>query len=73
MLDVKDSEILTIYKKLDLISNIDIFQSLPIKSVRDLLESSPIQKVEAGEIFIKEGENGDTFYVIAEGIVRVYS
>ena len=70
---MKENEILTLYKKLDIISNIDIFQSLPMRKVRDMLESSKIEKVKAGELVIKEGENGEKFYIIAEGIIRTFS
>lgn len=73
VLDVKENKLLAAYKKLDIISSIDIFQNLPLRKVRDLLESSKVEKVKAGELVIKEGEKGEKFYIIAEGIVRAFS
>lgn len=73
ILDIEDNQMLSIYKKLDLISKIDIFENLPLKSVRDMLESCKVEHIKAGEIFIKEGETGEKFYIVAEGTVRVFS
>lgn len=44
-----------------------LFKSLDEKQMVDIVDVMGVKKVEAGDVVITEGENGDFFYVIDEG------
>ena len=55
----------------DLLRRLPLFQPLPLPTLERVAGSLASQQVAAGVTVITEGEEGDLFYVIAEGSVRV--
>jgi CRP-like cAMP-binding protein len=49
-----------------------LFSSLTPGSLRSLVEKVTIQVYQAGERIVKEGDPGNTLYVVVEGEVKVY-
>jgi MFS family permease len=50
---------------------VEMFAPLPIATVENVSRSVSEVRVEAGEVVIREGDAGESFYVIAEGIFDV--
>ena len=73
VVDIENTERLEIYRKLDLISSVEILKNLPPRKVRDVVDSCYKETFKAGEIIIKEGEKGSKFYIIAEGVAKVFT
>jgi MFS family permease len=59
--------------ELDLIRSVPLFEPLPPTSLEKLARAGVWQRAEAGARIVCEGEHGDTFYVIAEGLLAVTS
>ncbi len=47
------------------------FKNLPPANIKDLLERMETVKVSKGEIIVRQGEPGDTFYVLTDGEAQV--
>jgi CRP-like cAMP-binding protein len=47
-----------------------LFEGLPPETLDELAQDASLRSVRAGETIIREGEEGDTLFVIAEGRVR---
>jgi len=56
---------------LDLIRRVGIFQRLPLENVQRAFERMESRTVEAGDTIIKEGDEGEEYYLIEEGKVEV--
>lgn len=48
-----------------------LFKSLDATGRQDLLESGVVMRFDAGEVVLSEGAEGDTMYLIMDGMVRV--
>ncbi|XXF81463.1 cyclic nucleotide-binding domain-containing protein [Myxococcaceae bacterium GXIMD 01537] len=57
---------------LDALPNIPLFSDLPRDAFIELFERCPLRRFGAGELIIEQGSQGDAFYVICEGQVRVF-
>lgn len=55
----------------DLVRRLPLFQPLPLPTLERLVSNLSVRQVEAEVTVITEGEEGDLFYLIAEGSVRV--
>jgi len=55
------------------LSQIDVFDSISLKSARDLIQTSTEEHYLSGQIIVKEGTFGTKFYIIEKGICRIYS
>jgi len=58
-------------KAFELFSGLDIFQELDDEVVRQLAASSQRKLFDAGEVLVREGEEGDSLFVVERGAVRV--
>jgi CRP-like cAMP-binding protein len=56
---------------LDALPNIPLFSDLPRDAFIELFERCPLRRFNEGERVIEQGTQGDAFYVICEGKVRV--
>lgn len=50
---------------------VSAFASLPVATVENLAHRARFEKFDAGRDVVQQGDAGDTFYVIADGAVRV--
>jgi len=50
---------------------IPLFSDLPKNAFVDLLERMQLHRFEANEVLLREGDVGDSFYIVASGKVRV--
>jgi CRP-like cAMP-binding protein len=57
---------------LDALPNIPLFSDLPRDAFIELFERCPLRRFGAGELILEQGSQGDSFYVICEGRVRVF-
>jgi CRP-like cAMP-binding protein len=55
----------------ELIKGVEIFDGLETRDINKVLKSATGKKFEAGHVIFKEGDNGDCFYLIIDGRVRV--
>ncbi|KRX00899.1 Cyclic nucleotide-binding protein [Pseudocohnilembus persalinus] len=60
-------------RRMELLSNIDIMQSLTIKNINWLLDSIVVEKYFPGDLIVEEGNLGDKFYIIESGVARIFS
>lgn len=60
-------------KRLDLLGNIDIFASLTLKNVRYLLDCLEIIEIKRGEMIFPENSIGNKFFIVEQGLVKIYS
>jgi MFS family permease len=51
--------------------SLPLFQPLPIATVENVSRGVAEMQVRAGEVVIREGDPGDRFYIIAEGVLDV--
>jgi small-conductance mechanosensitive channel/CRP-like cAMP-binding protein len=58
-------------KAFELFSRVDIFHELDGQIVRQLAASSQRKLYDAGEVLVREGEQGDSLFVVEKGAVRV--
>ncbi|XP_022245825.1 cAMP-dependent protein kinase type II regulatory subunit-like isoform X2 [Limulus polyphemus] len=54
------------------VQNILLFRSLDEQQMRKVLDAMFEKKVEPGQVVIKQGDDGDYFYVIQNGIYSIY-
>jgi hypothetical protein len=57
--------------ELDLIRSVPLFEPLPPTSLEKLARAAVWEPAPAGTDVVREGEHGDTFYVVAEGSLVV--
>jgi len=60
-------------RRLNLLSFIDIFQILPLMSIVLLLDSLVEEHYEPDEKVIEEGSIGNKFYIVENGIGKIFS
>ncbi len=56
---------------LDVFSMVDFLRDLPLSRARTLLQVARTFELPAGEKIVKQGTRGDSFYIIARGIVEI--
>lgn len=54
------------------VQNIFLFRSLDYEQMMEVLDAMFEKKVDAGEYVIRQGDDGDNFYVIDSGVYEVY-
>ena len=59
-------------KNMDVIASIPIFNGLPEDQIRAIRQIAVEKKINKGEIIFSEGEDGNGFFVIAEGRVKIF-
>ncbi|KNC52826.1 cGMP-dependent 3',5'-cGMP phosphodiesterase A [Thecamonas trahens ATCC 50062] len=70
-LDVDESPHREAIMLMDLLSSIDLFQHLPLAYSSTLLHAARRKTFEAEEYLVRQGEDGDTFFVMSSGLVCV--
>lgn len=55
----------------DIVLRSHLFKSLDEAGRQHLLESGFVMRYDAGDVILREGDPGDTMYVVMEGTVRV--
>lgn len=73
VIDVQKPKAFDYLQKIDVLSSIEVFESLSLRNVRDLLQSANDEHFSAGQIVIKEGTLSHKFYIILKGVARIYS
>jgi MFS family permease len=61
----------TVPEELEILAPIPLFEPLPPTSLEKLARSAARRHLSAGATVLREGEYGDTFYVVVEGSLRV--
>lgn len=56
----------------ELLAKTTLFDDLSPEDVKALAESLKLQRFAAGESIVKQGEPGDSMFVVAEGVVSIY-
>ncbi len=59
-------------KILDIISNTPLFNGLPENQIEEIGQIAITKHLNKGEIIFSEGDDGNGFYIIAEGKVKIY-
>lgn len=54
------------------VKNILLFKSLDQNQMQEVIDAMFERKVKAGEVVIKQGDDGDNFYVIASGTYNIF-
>ena len=62
----RDNELMS---NLDLICSLEIFNSVPLSRIAEVLACCVEKKYNAGEIILQEGDEGEKFYIIKSGSV----
>ncbi len=57
---------------LDIISGIPLFRGLPDKQLKEIEQITVDRNFNKGEIIFSEGDDGNGFYVVAEGKVKIF-
>ena len=57
---------------LDIISNCPLFEGLPEKQIEDIQYITIEKKYSKGEIIFAEGDDGNGFFIVADGRVKIY-
>ena len=57
---------------LDIISNIPLFRGLPDKQLKEIARITIGRNFNKGEIIFSEGDDGNGFFVVAEGKVKIF-
>ncbi|EGR34400.1 hypothetical protein IMG5_013180 [Ichthyophthirius multifiliis] len=70
--NIQNNEVQLI-QRLDIISKIDLFEYLPLKHAKYLMDCVKVEYYQKDEFIFKEGDIGDKFYIIQYGQVRIYS
>ena len=66
-LDVENPENAAALEVLDLVTNIDLFNSLTIQHAREILQIVEVAHYKAGDYVIRAGDEGHTMMIIASG------
>src|SRR5438067_7329604 len=56
---------------IDMLANVDLFEGLPKKALRQIAESGKEMSFDAGAVVCKEGESDGRFYLIEDGSAQV--
>jgi CRP-like cAMP-binding protein len=59
------------YKILDVLGHIDIFQDFPITKAKEFLAIVKEEKFKKGEFIVRKGTEGECFYIITLGNVKI--
>lgn len=59
-------------KILDIISNIPLFNGLPVDQLEAIKQIAIEKQIKKGEMVVSEGDDGKGFFVIAEGRIKVF-
>ena len=70
---IKDIKKDNVLENLEVISQIEILNELPLKRISDLIRCLKEEHFSKGKFIIREGTIGDRFYLVKEGICKVYS
>ncbi|GIX82423.1 cAMP-dependent protein kinase type II regulatory subunit [Caerostris extrusa] len=54
------------------VRNILLFRSLDLQQMQEVLDAMFERKVKPGDMVIKQGDDGDNFYVIDNGVYHIY-
>ncbi len=73
VLDVHKPKAFDYLQKVDILSSIEVFDSFSLRNVRDLLQSANDEYYTPGQIVIKEGTVGNKFYILLDGVARIFS
>lgn len=57
---------------LEAVKGIFLFKSLESEQLREVLDAMFLREVKSGEYIIKQGDDGDNFYVIDSGKYDIY-
>jgi len=57
---------------LDIISGIPLFRGLPEKQLKEIEQITAGRNFNKGEVIFSEGDDGNGFYVVAEGKVKIF-
>ena len=60
-------------RNLELISNIPLFREMSLRRLSDLLNCLKCVEYSKGETICKKGSIGWDFYIVKQGIIRVYN
>jgi len=58
---------------LDIVCSIDLFKNVPIRTIKDTIIAADKISFKAGETVVGEGEVANKFYIILDGILRLFS
>ena len=56
----------------NIISDTPLFNGLPEKQIKQIESIAVIKKYSKGEVIFLDGDNGDGFYIVAQGKVKIY-
>ncbi|XP_022255762.1 cAMP-dependent protein kinase type II regulatory subunit-like, partial [Limulus polyphemus] len=78
--DEDDDSLKAVYPKTDeqrqrlgeAVENILLFRSLDEQQMQQVLDAIFEKKVEPGQVVIKQGDDGDYFYVVQNGVYNIY-
>jgi len=57
----------------EIVAKSHLFKSLDEAARKELLESAFVMQYDAGEMLLREGDPGDTMFLVMEGTVRVHA
>ena len=57
---------------LDIISSAPLFHGLPEDQLNEIKRIAITKRVKKGEIIFSEGDKGNGFYVIADGVIKIF-
>ena len=57
--------------RLDLLAQVPLFKNLPVDDLQYLYDTLDTCHYEAGEILFREGERGDSFFIVQEGQIEI--
>ncbi|MEM7292980.1 MAG: Stp1/IreP family PP2C-type Ser/Thr phosphatase, partial [Pseudomonadota bacterium] len=61
----------TASKKMNVLKRVPLFQNLDFKQISILLQAISVKKYKAGEVVVREGDDGDDMYVLLAGEANV--
>lgn len=73
LLSANSNKEMTMFKRLDLLGNIDIFSNLTIKNVRYLLDCLEIVEIKQNDLIFPENSIGNKFFIVETGLVKIVS
>lgn len=56
----------------DMLSSVDLFSSLPLEVISKIASTAECIAFPKGEIIIHEGDQGDSFYQVISGLIRIF-